>query len=502
MRKRTLALVRLAVFAMTIFVMLPVVVSGQKEAGVKASFSPTKNYSNVGVIRKLVVHYTDESSEEIFAFESQDQDGMVRLTSGAGSNVDLDKYNSKQVLLNGLQELRTGKLTALSVNQLSPEDSRPQVKDGKLPMGQRTFDTDSKEFESYLSNFLTLPPPLPSVRMNYIAPMNFTDLLSTPLTQEELNSRIFTGSQTTNGQYSESDFYWQASGFKYRVIGEVEPWKTISLTSANCADNMFGAWTNARMAMIPNEIKAIYKRYTFVLPTIPGCAIDAIATVGAKGDETVNQYSWIPITGTRISNLSEFILTFEHEHAHNDGFQHPCGLIIATGGCSDTNDRADNVGVRLRYPNLYNRLSAGWFSGKLVTLNGPGIYDLNICSPAVTIKKPKGIMAPLYYANGTSSGLILLIEVRKDMNFYEFFPTQYYAYKTGVAIRRGSVDLTTNTSKSYLYDTTPNSPIGFDDAPLQVGLSFSDPQFGFTVQHISSSLSRCTALRVTLTHGP
>ena len=272
MRKRTL--VRLAVFAMTIFAMLPVEVSGQKEAGVKASFSPTKTYSNVGIVRKLVVHYTDESSEEIFAFESQDQDGMIRLTSGSGSNVDLDKYNSKQVLLNGLQDLRTGKLTALSVIQISPEDPRPQVKDGKLPMGQRTFDTDSKEFESYMSNFLTLPPPLPSIRMNYIAPMNFTDLLSTPLTQEELNSRIFTDSQATNGQYSESDFYWQASEFKYRVIGEVEPWKTIPFTSANCVDNMFGAWRNARMAMIPNEIKAIYKRYTFVLPTIHTYAVE------------------------------------------------------------------------------------------------------------------------------------------------------------------------------------------------------------------------------------
>ncbi len=500
MRKRTL--VRLAVFAMTIFAMLPVVVSGQKEVGVKPRLHATKNYSNIGIVRKLVVHYTDESSEEIFAFESQDQDGMIRLTSGSGSNVDLDKYNSKQVLLNGLQDLRTGKLTALSVIQISPEDPRPQVKDGKLPMGQRTFDTDSKEFESYMSNFLTLPPPLPSIRMNYIAPMNFTDLLSTPLTQEELNSRIFTDSQATNGQYSESDFYWQASEFKYRVIGEVEPWKTIPFTSANCVDNMFGAWTNARMAMIPNEIKAIYKRYTFVLPTIPGCTIDAVGTVGTKGDETVNQYAWIPITGNRITNLSEFILAFEHEHAHNDGFQHPCGLIIATGGCSDTNDRADNVGVRLRYPNLYNRLSAGWFSGKLVTLNGPGVYTVNLRSPAVTTKTPKGVMVPLYNANGTSSGMILLLEVRKDMNFYEFFPPQYYTYKTGVAIRRGSVDLSVNTSKSYLYDTTPNSPIGFDDAPLQVGLSFSDPEFGFTVEHVSSSLARGTVIKVTLTHGP
>lgn len=500
MRKRTL--VCLAVFAMTIFAILPVVVFGQNGASVKASVSFTKNYSSIGIVRKLVVHYTDESSEEIFAFESQDQDGMVRLTSGVGTNLDLDKYNSKQVLLNGQQDLRTGKLTAFSVNQLSPEDPRPTAKDGKLPMGQRTFDTDSKDFERYLSNFLTLPPPLPSARMNYIAPMNFTDLLSTPLTQEELNSRIFTGSQSSNGQYSETDFYWQASEFKYRVIGEVEPWKTIPFTSENCADNMFGAWTNARMAMIPSEIKAIYKRYTFVLPAIPSCSITAIATVGNKGDETVNQYSWIQISETRRTSLIDFILVFEHEHAHNDGFQHPCGLIIATGGCSDTNDRADNVGSRLRYPNLYNRLSAGWFSGRLVTLNGPGVYTVNLRSPAVTTKTPKGVMIPLYNTNGTSTGMILLLEVRKDMNFYEFFPPQYYTYKTGVAIRRGSVDLSVNTSRSYLYDTTPNSPIGFDDAPLQVGLSFSDPEFGFTVEHVSSSLARGTIIKVTLTHGP
>ncbi len=501
MRKRTL--VRLAVFAMTIFAMLPVVVSGQKEAGVKASFSPIKNYTSIGVVRKLVVHYTDDSSEEIFAFESQDQDGMVRLTSGAGSNVDLDKYNSKQVLLNGLQDLRTGKLTALSVNQISPEDPRPTAKDGKLPMGQRTFDTDSKDFERYLSNFLTLPPPLVGTKTNYVAPFNFTDIPSIPLTRAELESRVFTGVPSINGQYSESDFFWQASGFKFRLTGEVAPWETLTTTSANCANNMFGAWTTARMATIPSEIKAQYRRYTFFMPEIPGCTIIAIATVANKGDDSVNQYSWIQIRPSAVNSVETFLQLAAHEDGHKFGYPHSCGLILATGACSDTNDRADYMGIRLRYPNIYHRLSKGWFDGRLVTLNGPDVYFITLRSPAVITKTPKAVMFPLYYANGTESEEFVIIEVRKPMiPIYEFFPAQYLSYATGVALRRGNKNLPPNSSQSKLYDTTPNSPIGFDDAPLQVGLSFSDSEFGFTVEHVSSSLARGTVIKVTLTHGP
>lgn len=478
-----------------LFVLMSQLTLGQRDASAKARLDLAQTYNGVGLIRKVIAENEDfTASTETFMFE--DQTGRMFPVQG---KFDFDLFLNKKVQIRG----RLG--SAVKVSSLVPLeriDERRIPQPQNFPLGVTEYDLSTKDGHQRLSaaaenNAIILPQPTVGDRQTVVVPVTFTNNTNLLLSQAELSSRIYTGANSVRG------FFQEASNNRFRIYGQVLPSITIPFTDADCANNMFSTWTQAAMAQIPMEILEGTNNYVFLPPAISTCSMTAVSTAGNKGVDSVDQIAWIQQTPFVVGDLSLFTNAIAHELGHQLGLQHAEGVSLSGAVCASC-DRADFMGARLRYPNAYHRLTMGWLVGTIAVVNGPGEYPFTLRSPGVVFGKlaTRAVLITRYDTNGTPIGDMKILENRADLNFYELFGIQFAAYRLGVSIRRGSMDLSLASSRSYLYHMNVANPIDYDNAPLAVGNQFVDPSDGSTIEAQTFSIAGGARIKVTTTRGP
>lgn len=446
-----------------------------------------------GIIKEIIMEPADgkiqTNPNPIFVLESFDGN---RYQLAFDKN--FSKYTNQEVKLTGTKQAN-GEVVVSKIKS-SGVVPGPVTPKGKFPKGQTEYDTESKQFQKDFSQFLIMPQATVGTRSVYIVNVNFQNDTSQPVTPAQVDTAAF------SGDYSANNFFKEASYYKFGLAGTVHPvWITIPFTNANCETNMMNAWTQAvETLMAGNSAWENAKTKVINWAPISSCTLpEAGATLGIKGDMDQPGKVWIQLTPFRVAdNLKEYIKSLSHEMGHNLGNLHAGGITV-TGATSDSADRADVMGSRFRYPNIYNRLGFGWTVGKVTTLAGPGTYTVDLL-PADQIfnKGNKAVIIQLKDASGTPSTDYMSIETRRRYLYDDFTP-EYASYTSGVSIRYGAVDMTPSSSRPFLLDTTFNSPTGFDDAPLAIGQSYTDTQYGVTIQVVQRSAALGNRLIVTLT---
>ena len=439
----------------------------------------TRQLSLRGVVKELVVEMDAGRSESKYFLEVDGE--YYPLTT----KLDLSSFVNYKVEI-------FGKLTNnnVRVSDVLPLEEIPEARQKIFPNGMHSFDVESKE-DHRLAVFT--PAPTEGIRNIGFFGFKFSDDLSEPLSPGQIYNLTLapdTQGPTLKGLID------KAAGSKFSIAGLVHPeWITIPHTRAFCAAsaNMYNACTNSAMSLLQDRgvVLSSYKSLTFFYPPIPGSTVGPMATQGVKGDSSVQGKIWVPLTPSAISRLPQILA---HELGHNLGFGHS-GAMGGDGQVYTVADRGCYMGGSMAMPNIYYRIMAGWVTGKMVTISGPGTYDVYLHPADKVVKGNKGVIIQTRDSNGVQHPDLTFIEARRLLLPYEDF-LQNMSYATGAIIRKGLQDMTLAQSVPTVLPTSTNPNPDFN--PLQLGGVYTDSTKGLTVQHFPSSISRGMWLRITL----
>ncbi|HMA28442.1 MAG TPA: hypothetical protein VKS23_01135, partial [Thermoanaerobaculia bacterium] len=216
---------------------------------------------------------------------------------------------------------------------------------------------------------------------------------------------------------------------------------------------------------------ASYNFLVWVFPALP-CGWNGMAYVGWSG-------AWINGTG------SMSLLVTGHELGHNFGVMHAhsydCGTVpIAPTGCtrSEYGDRFDVMGnSRAGHFNAYSKNIFGWTTGIAVHPGGTATYTLGALE--VPGQSLYAVKVPT-----TMPGRTYWIEWRNRSGFDAVEPT--------TVVNGGLIRFAPSAvSGTDLLDTKPATTT-FDDAELDVGASFTDPELLLTITVLSKTSTSLT----------
>jgi hypothetical protein len=188
------------------------------------------------------------------------------------------------------------------------------------------------------------------------------------------------------------------------------------------------------------------------------------------------------INGTGSMNL----LVAGHELGHNFGLLHAhsyaCGAFsIAPSGCtrSEYGDRFDNMGnSRPGHFNAYSKNYLGWMTGVVTHPGGTATYTIGALEaagqPLYAVKIPTTMSARTYW-----------IEWRNRTGFDAVEPT--------TVVNGGLIRLAPSAvGGTDLLDMKPATAGNFDDAELDVGATFTDPELLLTIKTLSKTTTSLT----------
>lgn len=369
--------------------------------------------------------------------------------------------------------------------------------------GSQSIESIGKARPAVFTGELNIPPGSTGPRKALIIMVNFQNDTRQVASESQIRSAMFTGSPSANSFLLEASFnsLWMTG--QHVGEGDVQTWITIPFNNSNCSSNMFGAWTQAadNIAETNGFSKTNYPFRFYMFPSIPGCTLSANAMGGTLGDTNSMTRAWFQLPDDP-AQLAQKIRIFYHELGHMLGIiTHSGYQETETSSVFDASDRGDFVaGVGGYYPSNINRVRLGWFRGQIAVHNQPTTLTYTLSPPSVISKGWKVIRIPLKDASGAYTGKSIWIESRKNMSSsFEFFASNHQAYRNGVAIRYVEDDLINPLAKSIIRDTTPGSPIGSDDAPLQQGVIYTDTTHGITIELVRASDTMGDRVKVTTT---
>lgn len=457
-------------------------------------------YQGVGLIKKVIAESLDSSvNQESWMFQERVNGQLGKmLPLVAYNNVNLENYLNLEVTLRGRRINGSLVINSLATSEKLrlPRVLHPE----RLPRGESNYNLSdlrqAQQFQELVSTeAMVLPSATVGERMLVVAPIHFSNNTNTRLTHDELVSRFTTGSMSVRGYFQEASF--RLFSTQTLVLETI----VLPFTDQECAANLFGTCTQAVLAQIPPEITAQSHNYIFMPPVISGTQ-GAISTLGTKGQNLTNEYAWIQQYSLFDSDVKSFLSAVTHELGHQLGLQHAEGISLSGVVCGSC-DRADTMTARLRYPNAYHRMTLGWFKGKITVLNGPGTYNVILRSPAVVANKlaSRVVLVPQYNLDNTPTGEMMLWEIRAEVNPYESF-VLFPNYRTGLAKRKGSMDLSLSSSRPYLYHLRDPNPVNYDNAPLPQGEVFTDTSDGTSIEYFVFMMAVGGKARITVTRGP
>ncbi len=444
-------------------------------------FSATNDRSRphtVGVLRQIIAENDQSPSGEIRTEQTwygvETESGLVPISTKQENLADMV---NKQVILT---IAKNGSHSVQLTEEAKAETMGPSV-----------------------AGELNIPQPSFGPRNILVVMVNFQNDPRQVASETQIRTALFRGPNSANAFLLESSYNSLWLEGQQVAEGDVQTWVTIPFNNTNCATNMFNAWTQSadNMAEANGFSKTNYQFRFYMFPSIPGCTFTANATIGTLGDPNSMTRAWFQLPDDS-SQLNSRIRSFYHEAGHMLGVPRHSGFQeTETSPVIDADDRGDFLaGVGGYYPSNVNRVRFGWLRGKIEVHNQPTTRGYTLTPPSVISKGAKVIRIPLKDALGNYIGKSIWIESRKNMSsFFEFFATNHLAYRDGITIRYVEDDLVNVQTKPIVRDTTPGSPIGADDAPLQQGLSYTDSTYGVTIQLVRASDSLGDRVVVTTT---
>ncbi|HET9852045.1 MAG TPA: hypothetical protein VFP56_06015 [Candidatus Limnocylindrales bacterium] len=285
-----------------------------------------------------------------------------------------------------------------------------------------------------------------------------------------------------NNTDSVAAFYAEDSYGAMTLTGDVSGWFTISYDTGTCDTAAIQTKADAA-ATAAGVVLSGYTNITYIFPHLNACSFAGRAQLpGAR--------SWINTISATSPKIHEWVIS--HELGHNFGVNHANSynctasgvrVTIARSGsdCAST-EYGDPLTIMgawnpiERYPHniAWHRLQMGFIaSSERRTVTASGLYTLGATAFAATA--PKAIR--INRTGSTAARHWFEIEFRQpDVLFDGFDSTEPIA--NGASIRLVADD--DERRQSFLLDTTPTTS-SFDDAPLRVGRTFTDPLSGIAV---------------------
>ncbi len=293
--------------------------------------------------------------------------------------------------------------------------------------------------------------------------VNFQDKQDEPWTAAEIEDSVFG---------TVSDFFMENSSGQTWLSGDVVGWYTIPLDSTVC--DHYALRTQAHNAATAAGIDlADYDRFVYVFPK-NACLWSGMGTVGGDPDS----YTW--------ANGTIALKIMAHELGHNLGLWHShsleCGVTAIGNDCLSFpyGDLMDVMGnPNAGHFNAFQKKRLGWLgygsSPAITTADTDGSFALGIYETDGTDPKALRILKSIDPVTGDKTWYY--VAFRQALGFDGFLTGNVL---NGVVVHTGTES---DGNSSNLLDMTPESSLYYDwdDAALEVGLSFSDPDAGLTL---------------------
>jgi Gametolysin peptidase M11 len=302
-----------------------------------------------------------------------------------------------------------------------------------------------------------------TARRTAVILFNFTNNTEQPWTTGAVSNVVFGASASVASYYQEVSY--GSTTFDGAVLG----WLTIPYDNSGC---LYSNWSVAALAASHVD-PAQYAHVVYAFPYTTNCRWAGLSTIGGK-------FSWI--------NGAMTVRTVGHELAHSMGVHHASALNCTSNGIrvtlsstctrSEYGDPFSIMGTGTRHLNNWERSQTGWLP-ETQTITSSGHYSI---SPAELTTQPRLFRLP------RGDGNYLYFEFRKPFGAYDNFDSSAPVVN-GVTIRVAPDKQ--SRVQSLLLDMRPSTP-GFDDAPLTLGKSFTDPASGVTITTTAVSSTGAT----------
>lgn len=308
--------------------------------------------------------------------------------------------------------------------------------------------------------------------------VNFqNDAANKPWTTTDAYSTVFT---TT------SDFMRENSYGQTWLSGDVSGWHTIAMDNTSCDTTKIASLANAAAAGAGYDLSA-YRRFVYIFPTNTSCGWSGSSTVGGNPSQ-----SWI--------NGKLALSVIGHELGHAFGIQHShsleCGSTTLGSSCTGF-DYGDHFDIMGNYTagtfNSMQKGLLGWFGGNvqpIATVTSGGSYTLD---PYETVSGgTKALRIPRGTDPSTGAQQYFYLEFRQPVGFDSVLAANT-SLPHGVLFHIGTDN---DLQSSYQIDMTPASQsYGWDDwedSPLPVGATYTDPSSGASITTTSASSTGAT----------
>ena len=318
--------------------------------------------------------------------------------------------------------------------------------------------------------------PAPVTKRLAVILVNFASNPVQPFSAAYARNSIFDNADSVAAFYAE-DSYGAMT-----LSGSVSGWFTISYDTRTCDTAAIQTKADAA-ATAAGVVLSGFTNVTYIFPHLSACSFAGRAQLPGSR-------SWINTISATNPSIHEWVIA--HELGHNFGVNHANSYnctasgvrvtIARTGSDCTSTEYGDPLTIMgawnpiERYPHniAWHRLQMGFIvpsERRDVTVSG--LYTLGATAFAATAPKSLRINR----TGSTAARHWFEIEFRQpDVLFDGFDSTDPIA--NGASIRLVADD--DERRQSFLLDTTPGTS-SFDDAPLRVGRTFTDPLSGIAV---------------------
>ena len=303
--------------------------------------------------------------------------------------------------------------------------------------------------------------------------LNFTDDSSFNATTVANEQNLYFGASGSVAAY-----YHEASFGQVTMTGDVVLVTATVAKPTTCDTSTVQTQANAR-ALAAGYNPAIYQFPVWIFPSIGACGWAGLGYVGGGGN-------WVNGAPTGSWGL----LVGAHELGHNFGVLHAhsyaCpAAAIAPSGCSrnEYGDRFDVMGnSRAGHFNAQFKNTFGWLPGSTVRTHGGGSATYTIGALEAGGQAIYAVRIP---TTGTSPTREYWVEWRSRAGFDAGEPA---GVSNGGLVRIAP----SSVGGADLLDMNFATAGNFDDAELDVGKAFTDPQVNLTITALSKTASSLT----------
>jgi M6 family metalloprotease-like protein len=339
---------------------------------------------------------------------------------------------------------------------------------------------------------------------------NFQNNKFQPFTVEEAKEAIFTGDESIRDYYSDMSYGQFILQGVADFSGDVFGWFTIDYNvpktdEIDCSPESINKWSQLanQEAQIAGVQLNTYDRVIYIFPLSQGVCKDFHGRT-----EVIGKRTWIVVGNNRPIKIYKHLIN--HEIGHVAGVDHAEGYrcfdndnkrVSISKNCKLGDDPYETMGWGNGYFSNFHKERAGWYSPdakRTITKDGTytlGPQELKSSDHPQILRIPRG-------ENDDGSIQYFYLEYRQPigydkLNYFRDNPFNTdkpeYTVFTGVSIRIAPSNCQefNKSCDSLLIDSSPQTD-SFNDAALQVGQKFIDPDRKISIHTLKVSTSAAT----------